>query len=57
MGLRGRDERLKAVRADASVIATLDALNVPLAQRIAEQFRGHLHTTNLDARESLGPSS
>lgn len=55
MGLRGRDERLKAVRADASVIATLDALNVPLAQRIAEQFRGHLHTTNLDARGTLGP--
>lgn len=55
MGLRGRDERLNAVRADASVIATLDALNVPLAQRIAEQFRGHLHTTNLDARGTLGP--
>ena len=54
MGLRGRDERLDAVRADASVIATLDALNVPLAQRIAEQFRGYLHATNLDTRGTLG---
>ncbi len=36
IGLKPQDERLKAVRADASVIATLALLNVPLAMRIAE---------------------
>ncbi len=36
LGLRAGDERLKAVRDDASVIATLAALNVPLAQRMAD---------------------
>ncbi len=35
-GLKPRDDRLKAVRADASVVATLALLNVPLAMRIAE---------------------
>ena len=35
-GLKPNDDRLKAVRADASVVATLDLLNVPLAMRIAE---------------------
>ena len=34
-GLKPGDERLKAVRADASVVATLALLNVPLAMRIA----------------------
>ena len=38
-GLRTGDERLKAVRGDASVIATLAALNVPLAQRIGDWLR------------------
>ena len=36
LGLRAGDERLKAVRDDSSVIATLAALNVPLARRIAD---------------------
>lgn len=53
-GLRGRDDRLRAVRPDASVISTLDALNVPLAGLIAERFRGYLHSTNLDVRGNLG---
>ena len=39
IGLKPRDERLKAVRADASVIATLALLNVPLAMRIAESMQ------------------
>ena len=43
LGIRPGDDRLKAVRADASVIATLDPLNVPFATRVAEQFRGYLH--------------
>ena len=39
IGLKPGDERLKAVRADASVVATLALLNVPLAMRIAESMR------------------
>ena len=39
IGLKPRDERLKAVRADASVVATLALLNVPLAMRIAESAK------------------
>ena len=35
-GIRSRDDRLKAVRTDASVVATLALLNVPLAMRIAD---------------------
>ena len=35
-GVTGKDPRLKAVRADASVIATLAQLNVPVAMRLAE---------------------
>ena len=35
-GLKPRDDRLKAIRADASVVATLALLNVPLAMRIVE---------------------
>ena len=35
-GLKPRDDRLKAVRTDASVVATLALLNVPLAMRIAD---------------------
>ena len=38
-GLKPRDNRLKAVRADASVVATLALLNVPLAMRIAESAK------------------
>ena len=35
-GLKPKDERLKAVRTDASVVATLALLNVDLAMRIAK---------------------
>ena len=39
LGLKPGDERLKAVRADASVVATLALLNVPLAMRVSESMR------------------
>ena len=47
LGLKPGDERLKAVRADASVIATLALLNVPLAMRIAESARSLLISSNI----------
>ena len=46
-GLKPRDERLKAVRADASVVATLALLNVPLAMRIAESAKHLLIASNI----------
>ena len=46
-GFKPKDERLKAVRADASVVATLDLLNVPLAMRIAESMRLVLWSSNI----------
>ena len=51
-GFKAGDERLKAVRDDASIIATLAALNVPLAERMRTQL-GHLFTfSNLSSEES-----
>ena len=47
IGLKPRDERLKAVRADASVIATLALLNVPLAIRFAESMQSLLISSNI----------
>ena len=38
-GLRPRDDRLKGIRADASVIATLAMFDVPLATRIVDGLR------------------
>ena len=52
-GMRAQDDRLKAVRPDASAISTLNELNVPLAGRIAERFEVYLHCTNLDSRGRL----
>ena len=46
-GLKPKDERLKAIRADASVIATLALLNVPLAMRIEEAMRLFLWSSNI----------
>ena len=46
-GLKQNDDRLKAVRADASVIATLALLNVPLAMRIADDMRLVLWSSNI----------
>lgn len=52
-GLKPRDERLKAVRQDASAISTLNGLNVTLATRIANRFQEYLHATNLEGRGEL----
>ena len=46
-GLKPRDDRLKAVRADVSVVATLALLNVPLAMRIAESMQDLLTSSNI----------
>ena len=46
-GLKPRDDRLKAVRADASVVATLALLNVPLAMRVAESARSLWNLSNI----------
>ena len=46
-GLKPRDERLKAVRADTSVVATLALLNVPLAMRVAESMQDLLISSNI----------
>ena len=51
LGLTPRDDRLKAVRVDASVIATLALLNVPLAVRIAEWMRAFFYMSNVIYRE------
>ena len=46
-GLKPKDDRLKAVRADASVVATLALLNVPLAMRVAESMQYLLILSNI----------
>ena len=46
-GLKPRDDRLKAVRADASVVATLALLNVPLAMHVAESARSLQISSNI----------
>ena len=46
-GLKARDDRLKAVRADTSVVATLALLNVPLAMHVAESARFLLISSNI----------
>ena len=52
-GLRAHDERLEAVRADASVISTLAMLNVPLAARIVEWLQNFLTwSTNIVAHDT-----
>ena len=52
-GLRPGDDRLKAVRADTSVISTLAMFNVPLAARIVEGLQALLTwSTNLAAHDT-----
>ena len=46
-GIKRKDDRLKAVRDDASVIATLAALNVPMAVRIVQTMQTCLGCTNI----------
>ena len=50
-GLKPGDERLKAVRADASVVATLALLNVPLAMHIAESMQDLRISSNIMYQE------
>ena len=57
LGLRPKDERLKAVRADASVVATLALFNVPLAVRIAESMQLFLIASNIIYREKWALST
>ena len=49
-GIKPGDERLKAVRADASVVATLALLNVPLAMHIADSMQDLLASSNILGR-------
>ena len=51
-GLRPSDDRLKAVRADASAISTLALFNVPLAMRIVAGLRVLLTSTNIVAHDT-----
>ena len=46
-GMKPKDDRLKAVPEDASVIGTLAMLNVPLAKLIVTRLNNPLLTTNL----------
>ena len=55
-GLKPGDDRLQAVRADTSVIATLALLNVPLAMRLAKWMESFLTSTNIVLRKRWAPS-
>ena len=46
-GIKPTDDRLKAVRQDASVLSTLALLNVPLAVQIVNRLELFLSTTNI----------
>ena len=52
-GVTARDPRLKAVRPDASVIATLALLNVPVAMRLADWLKTVGALTNIVHSESF----
>ena len=54
-GLKPKDDRLQAVRADTSVIATLAMLNVPLAIDIANWMDFFLLSTNIRLHERWAP--
>ena len=57
-GLRPGDDRLKAVRADASVISTLAMFDIPLAVRIVEGLRTLvLWSTNIVAHDTASFST
>ena len=56
-GLKSKDPRLDAVRADASVIATLAVLNVPLAMRMAEGMTRSFLSTNIIYQGDWQPST
>ena len=54
-GLKPKDDRLQAVRADTSVIATLAMLNVPMAERLANWMEYFLVSTNIRLHERWTP--
>ena len=54
-GLKPNDDRLKAVRKDASVVATLSLLNVPLAKRIVKDMQWVLRSSNVMFHEKWEP--
>ena len=56
-GLSARDERLKAVRADAAVLPTLAMLNVTLAQRIVGWLQSFQSSTNVIFHDTWTPST
>ena len=56
-GITSRDDRLKAVREDASVIATLALLNLPVARRITDDVRSFLVASNLHEYGDWGLST
>ena len=56
-GITPRDERLKAVREDASVVATLALLNVPVARRITADMERFLVSSNLHEHGAWGLST
>ena len=55
LGITPKDDRLKAVRDNSSVIATLAVLNVPLALRIATTMQTCLLCTNVMFFENWTP--
>ena len=56
-GLKPKDNRLQAVRADTSVIATLALLNVPLAMRIANWMEKFVLSSNIILHERWVPTT
>ncbi len=54
-GIKLRDDRLKAVRDDVSVIATLAMLNVPLAMQIVQSLKAFLVAANVTYGEPWTP--
>ncbi|MYC16574.1 MAG: AAA family ATPase [Gemmatimonadetes bacterium] len=54
-GLKPKDDRLQAVRADTSVIATLNLLNISLAMRIVKWMKEFLLSSNIMIRERWAP--
>ncbi len=56
-GIKPKDDRLKAVRKDASVLSTLALLNVPLAVLIASRLELFRLTTNILYHENWMPET
>ena len=54
-GLKAGDERLKAVRDDASFISTLAALNVPLAEKLRDWWFDVTTSSNVSVRGEWQP--